>query len=142
MKNVKPFVKWVGGKTQLLPTIREMMPTTFERYYEPFVGGGALFFDLKPSHAVINDINRSLITTYKQLRVNASLVNDQLRLLDESIAEMGEQYFYDVRKIFNEKMKKEEYVAGNNRNQRRCTGALISPYLHLSVISNNWRSFL
>ena len=109
MKNVKPFVKWVGGKTQLLPTIREMMPTTFERYYEPFVGGGALFFDLKPSHAVINDINRSLITTYKQLRVNASLVNDQLRLLDESIAEMGEQYFYDVRKIFNEKMKKEEY---------------------------------
>lgn len=109
MNYVKPFVKWVGGKTQLLPTIREMMPPNFHRYFEPFVGGGALFFDLRPRRAVINDINLALITTYKQLRMNANLVNVQLRLLDESIAEMGEPYFYEIRKIFNAKMKKDEY---------------------------------
>ena len=45
MSNVKPFVKWVGGKTQLLPVIHEMMPKDYNRYYEPFVGGGALFFE-------------------------------------------------------------------------------------------------
>ena len=52
MSNVKPFVKWVGGKTQLLPVIHEMMPKDYNRYYEPFVGGGALFFDLQPEDAL------------------------------------------------------------------------------------------
>lgn len=108
MGNVKPFVKWVGGKTQLLPVIHEMMPKDYNRYYEPFVGGGALFFDLQPEDAVINDINPSLINTYRQLRADATLVNHHLRLLDEAIAHEGEAYFYDVRTLFNEKMKKRE----------------------------------
>ena len=108
MRNVKPFVKWVGGKTQLLSVIHEMMPKDYNRYYEPFVGGGALFFDLQPEDAVINDINPSLINTYRQLRADAALVNHHLRLLDEAIAHEGEAYFYDVRTLFNEKMKKRE----------------------------------
>lgn len=108
MGNVKPFVKWVGGKTQMLPVIHEMMPKDYNRYYEPFVGGGALFFDLQPEDAVINDINPSLINTYRQLRADAALVNHHLRLLDEAIAHEGEAYFYDVRTLFNEKLKKRE----------------------------------
>ncbi len=109
MNTVKPFVKWLGGKTQLLPTIREIMPANYRRYFEPFVGGGALFFDLRPADAVINDINPALINTYQQLKKNAVLVNQQLRLLDEAISDLGEPYFYEVRSLFNEKMKRKEY---------------------------------
>lgn len=56
--------KMGGGKRQLLPRIREKMPSEFKKYYEPFVGGGAMFFDLLLEHAVLNDINKSLINVY------------------------------------------------------------------------------
>ncbi|HEY0251954.1 MAG TPA: DNA adenine methylase, partial [Kofleriaceae bacterium] len=52
-----PVVKWVGGKTKLLPELLARMPATFNRYYEPFIGGAAMFFKLSPGRAVIADIN-------------------------------------------------------------------------------------
>ena len=71
----KPFVKWVGGKRQLLAQFRERgfyPPADFNpaknRYFEPFVGGGAVYFDLLPLNASINDINAELVTTYKVIR--------------------------------------------------------------------------
>lgn len=60
-----PFVKWAGGKRQLLPQIRERLPEKYNRYYEPFVGGGAVTFELLPTNAVINDINRALVNAYR-----------------------------------------------------------------------------
>ena len=63
----KPFLKWVGSKRQLLPELRKHVPV-FKRYYEPFVGGGALFFDLAPSIAFLGDQNARLITTYIVVR--------------------------------------------------------------------------
>ena len=62
-----PFVKWAGGKRQLLNEIIARMPQRYNTYYEPFVGGGALFFNLQPHHAVINDINSALINVYIQI---------------------------------------------------------------------------
>ncbi|HGQ1571310.1 TPA: DNA adenine methylase, partial [Streptococcus pneumoniae] len=62
---LQPFTKWTGGKRQLLPVIRELIPKTYNRYFEPFVGGGALFFDLAPKDAVINDFNAELINCYQ-----------------------------------------------------------------------------
>ena len=62
---MQPFVKWVGGKRQLLPEIKKYLPKKYNTYYEAFVGGGALFFDLAPQKAVINDLNFELITTYE-----------------------------------------------------------------------------
>ena len=59
--NLQPFTKWTGGKRQLLEELRSYMPETYGRYFEPFVGGGALFFDLAPEQAVINDFNEELI---------------------------------------------------------------------------------
>jgi DNA adenine methylase len=71
----QPFVKWVGGKRQLLKQFRQMYlypPKGFvsekQRYFEPFVGGGAVFFDLHPQHATLSDLNSDLITTYKVIR--------------------------------------------------------------------------
>ncbi len=67
----KPFVKWVGGKRQLLRQFRELglyPPELFDpmtnKYYEPFVGGGAVFFDLLPEKAELSDLNRELVITY------------------------------------------------------------------------------
>ena len=65
--SIAPFVKWAGGKRQLIPQIRERMPEQFNNYYEPFVGGGAVIFELLPENAVINDINRALINAYQMI---------------------------------------------------------------------------
>ena len=63
-----PIIKWAGGKRQLLPEIKKRMPKEYNRYYEPFFGGGALFFDVEPHTAVINDANIQLINVYRQIR--------------------------------------------------------------------------
>ncbi|KRL66804.1 DNA adenine methylase [Companilactobacillus versmoldensis] len=66
--NVKPFLKWAGGKRQLLPEIQKYYPTNFNKYYEPFVGGGAVAFDLQPSQIVINDFNEELTNVYQVIK--------------------------------------------------------------------------
>jgi DNA adenine methylase len=73
-----PFVKWAGGKRQLLPELRKSLPGTFRHYYEPFVGGGALFFDLRASGfhgtATLGDANERLVRTYIGVRDDVSQV--------------------------------------------------------------------
>ena len=64
----RPFIKWAGGKTQLLPNLLKRIPTSFNRYLEPFVGGGALFFALKPKSAYLADCNTELINCYQAVR--------------------------------------------------------------------------
>ena len=65
---VKPFVKWVGGKRQLLPELLPRVPDSYNVYWEPFLGSGAMFFALLPDRAVINDYNAELINVYRQIR--------------------------------------------------------------------------
>lgn len=74
-----PFIKWVGGKRQLLPELRARVPSKFGRYFEPFVGGGALFFDLAPGRAVLSDANKHLIATYRGVRDDVDGVIARLR---------------------------------------------------------------
>lgn len=64
----KPFVKWVGGKRGIIKELTSRLPRKFNRYYEPFVGGGALLFELIPKQAFISDMNQELITTYLVLK--------------------------------------------------------------------------
>ena len=72
--SARPFIKWVGGKTQLLPEIRQRYPENITRYCEPFVGGGAVLFDVlqtfHPNEILINDINPELINLYENIRDN------------------------------------------------------------------------
>lgn len=63
-----PYLKWVGGKRQLLPTILSHVPQEYGTYYEPFLGGGALLFALQPKQAVVSDSNSELINTYRVIR--------------------------------------------------------------------------
>lgn len=71
----KPFIKWVGGKSQLLDEIREKYPSKIGKYCEPFVGGGAVLFDVlstkHPETVLINDINPELINLYENIRDNS-----------------------------------------------------------------------
>jgi DNA adenine methylase len=64
----RPFVKWAGGKSQLLPELADRLPASFNRYFEPFVGGGALFFHLQPQEACLSDITPDLINSYHAVR--------------------------------------------------------------------------
>ncbi|WP_337804188.1 Dam family site-specific DNA-(adenine-N6)-methyltransferase [Phascolarctobacterium succinatutens] len=111
MKNatVGPFVKWAGGKRQLLAQIRERMPREYNRYYEPFIGGGAVVFDLLPENALINDINEALINAYVQIRENVDSFLDNIHRIDSSIGEDGKAYYYSMRNLYNMKLEKMEY---------------------------------
>ncbi|HGR6665270.1 TPA: DNA adenine methylase [Streptococcus pneumoniae] len=91
---LQPFTKWTGGKRQLLPVIRELIPKTYNRYFEPFVGGGALFFDLAPKDAVINDFNAELINCYQQIKDNPQELIEILKVHQEY---NSKEYYLDLR---------------------------------------------
>ena len=78
MEEIRPFLKWAGGKTQLLNLIGERFPAQYKNYIEPFVGGGAVFFALSPESAIISDSNPELINLYIQLRDNVDSVIKEL----------------------------------------------------------------
>ena len=88
----RPFVKWAGGKRQLLPELLRHAPSRFARYFEPFVGGGALFFALAPERAILTDVNERLIRTYRGVRND---VGDVIALL--SNYPHDEKFFYELR---------------------------------------------
>jgi DNA adenine methylase len=67
-QQLKPILKWAGGKRQVLPYIRPLVPEEYTRYIEPFLGGGAVLFDLVPSSAVVNDLNSELISMYQVIK--------------------------------------------------------------------------
>ena len=99
-KLVLPFVKWVGGKRQLLNEVEKHIPEQFSRYYEPFVGGGAVLFYLQPKNAVINDSNEELVNLYNVIKESPEeLIEDLKKHKNE------EKYFYDIRGIDREREK-------------------------------------
>ena len=66
--DLRPFLKWAGGKRRLVPKIREYVPSKYDLYFEPFVGAGAVLFDLQPHMALINDANKELINCYQVIK--------------------------------------------------------------------------
>ncbi|MBF1177082.1 DNA adenine methylase [Parvimonas micra] len=107
--NLSPFLKWAGGKRQLLDKIIDRMPKSFNNYYEPFIGGGALLFELQPAKAVINDINASLINAYITIAEKPFEFISAVIELDSQIPEDGKTYYYSLRERYNNKLVKTEY---------------------------------
>lgn len=106
-----PIIKWVGGKRQLLEQIKDRMPTHYNKYFEPFFGGGALFFHLAPETAIINDFNPQLINMYNQLKSNLpsfiNLINCyQSQYNNLSTTQEKANYYYNIRSLYNENIKK------------------------------------
>lgn len=106
---VAPFVKWAGGKRQLLPQIKERMPEKYNNYIEPFVGGGAVVFGLLPENALINDINEALINAYRQICNEPDMFLKVINKLDQEMWEDGKKYYYSLREHYNDKLMKAEY---------------------------------
>ena len=107
--SIAPFVKWAGGKRQLLPQIKERMPEQYNNYFEPFVGGGAVLFGLLPANALINDINKALINTYRQIRNVPEEFLKAVNKLDEEMWEDGKEYYYFLRENYNDNLMKAEF---------------------------------
>lgn len=106
---MKPIIKWAGGKGQLISKLRERMPKSFDKYYEPFVGGGAFLFDLIPEAAVINDINKELINMYICVRDNLEELIDTLKKIDLSHEERYKEFYYLSRYKYNNKILHQKY---------------------------------
>jgi DNA adenine methylase len=88
----RPFVKWAGGKSQLLDELLSRAPRSFNRYFEPFVGGGALFFRLQPTESVLVDVNAELIATYTVIRDSIEELIEHLKL-----HRYEKEYYYGLR---------------------------------------------
>lgn len=93
---VRPFLKWAGGKRQLVPEILQYVPKKYGTYYEPFIGGGAVLFTLQPSKAVINDSNPELTNCYEVIRDSVEDLIDKLK--QHKLANC-EDYYYKIRSI-------------------------------------------
>lgn len=94
IKKLQPFTKWTGGKRKLIPKLKELMPETYGNYYEPFIGGGALFFELCPRVAIINDFNEELINCYIQIKENPIKLIEILKIHKEK---NSKEYYLEIR---------------------------------------------
>jgi DNA adenine methylase len=94
MANCTPFIKWAGGKRRVVSELEERLPKKFNRYFEPFIGGGASLFHLQIEKSYISDVNEELINLYKTIRDSL----DEL-IEDLSIHQNSAEYFYSVRSL-------------------------------------------
>lgn len=91
---IKPFLKWAGGKTQLLTELHKHIPNSFNKYIEPFIGGGAMFFSLNPYESIIADSNEELVITYRQIKNAVESVIEHLETFEHN-----EEFYYNIRSL-------------------------------------------
>lgn len=100
--NVPTFLKWPGGKRKIIPALEKYFPPSIKRYFEPFLGGGSVFFYIKqkynPAYSLISDINRDLINVYLDVRDNPDALIEQLKKLKKN---NSKEFYYLTRESFN-----------------------------------------
>lgn len=116
-KKMGPFVKWAGGKKQLLEKLHNRVPNQYGTYYEPFIGGGALLLNEKPSCAVIGDVNEQLINVYLQLQRDPRAVIHAVNDIDAG-GSCDKDYYLSIRERYNKKITARELDA-------ECAGLMI-----------------
>lgn len=104
--SIKPFLKWAGGKTQLLSELIKYIPNEYNKYIEPFIGGGAFYFRLNPSKAVIADLNYELVLAYKTIKQSVEAVISLLKTFKNE-----EDFYYEMRASNPEKLSNIERTA-------------------------------
>ena len=92
---MRPFVKWAGGKTKLLKQLRDFFPEFSGTYYEPFLGGGAVFFHLRPEKAILSDSNAELINLFKMIKKKPTELMEELDNHQPKVQD--KEYYLDVR---------------------------------------------
>ena len=102
MSKIRPFVKWAGGKRQIIDKLIKYAPKKFNKYYEPFVGGGAFLFELEPKYAVINDYNIELINVYNCIK-DKNKYKKVLKILDDYEIKNSKEFYYEIRNMDRDK---------------------------------------
>ncbi|KJU86054.1 modification methylase [Candidatus Magnetobacterium bavaricum] len=105
---MKPFLKWAGGKTRLLPELLKYVPETYDTYVEPFLGGGAMLFELTPTRAVVSDVCFGLIRLYKDIKHTPGHL---ISSLEWCISQHSEQTFYKMRDCYNNTVFNKEQLS-------------------------------
>ena len=118
-ENCRPLLKWAGGKTQLLGEIIPRMPQKYGKYIEPFIGGGALFFSVKPKNGIIADSNPELVNLYRSV---ADEVDNVIKFLHQY--ENTEEHFYSVRSQDTTLLSNAEVAARTLFLNRTCFNGL------------------
>lgn len=108
-KRISPVLKWAGGKTQLLEPIAARMPASYNNYYEPFIGGAAVLFNLTPERAFVNDVNRQLVNLYEQLKTSAETIIEKINAMDA--IPCSKELYYAIREKYNAKISQQEFDA-------------------------------
>lgn len=112
---IQPFLKWAGGKRQILPQIIDGLPKRFGKYFEPFIGGGAVYFGLQSKDSVIGDINEPLIECYKAIQnpntFELLLIElDRIELEYNSLdSDKQKEYYYTSRELYNSRLKSNQH---------------------------------
>ncbi|MDL2219125.1 Dam family site-specific DNA-(adenine-N6)-methyltransferase [Ruminococcaceae bacterium OttesenSCG-928-O06] len=107
--SIEPFVKWAGGKRQLVERLAARMPSSYNRYFEPFVGGGALLFHIHPENATISDTNGELIHVYETICFQLEELMNRLTEIDDNQCEPYKDYYYSMRDKYNQKISNETF---------------------------------
>jgi len=115
VRYAKPFVKWVGGKGRLVPELCKHFPEKYNDYYEPFLGGGAVFFSLNPKKAFINDLNTVLISCYVYIKNDVQRVINALKMLETEYLSL--QSLEDKRILFLDKRAEFNELANDSFNK-------------------------
>jgi len=99
-KRVEPFLKWAGGKSQLLEQFKPLFPKegTYKKYIEPFIGGGAVFFYLEPKEAILSDLNKDLIEAYKVVKSHSK---ELIELLKKYEKKHSKEFYLKIREEYN-----------------------------------------
>lgn len=100
----KPFVKWAGGKRQIMDVLKKYIPKEYNTYYEPFLGGGALLFELSPKKAVINDYNKELMNVYQCIKNDTKFIKmcQELNIYEKKHCE---EFYFEIRNKDRDKNK-------------------------------------
>jgi DNA adenine methylase len=119
-KKPQPFLKWAGGKSQLLQQFDSLFPSTFNQYIEPFLGGGAVFFYLyskdRIKKAVLLDSNRELIYCYKTIKNNLVRLISRLKNHKRRYQQLQEEYYYHIRNRIRNNLKRWNNLSVSNRS--------------------------
>jgi DNA adenine methylase len=129
-----PIVQWVGGKRQLLAEYEKHFPETFGDYYEPFLGGGAVFFDMHKKHGTeknyyLSDMNKELIITYETVRDNPAEVAE---LLENFSEKHSKEFYYEVRNVDRVKVGTNKYEKTMDVTEQLSTTSIASRFLYLN----------
>jgi DNA adenine methylase len=124
-----PFLKWAGGKTQLLPKIGKVLPQTYTRYFEPFLGGGAVFFHMVSNNSMgsevhLIDINKELINTYNVIKSNVEDLILILSKYQEMYNKSPAKFYYDLRDKFDRNATNIEKAARTIALNKTCYNGL------------------